>query len=355
MNEVIFIGDRAIGKKHRPFIIAEMSGNHNGNLERAMAIVKMAADCGADAIKLQTYTADTMTLKCDKPGFVIEDPNSLWHGRNLYDLYQEAHTPWEWHQPLFDYAKALGILAFSSAFDASSVAFLETLNVPAYKVASFENTDIPLIRHVAKTGKPMIISSGTASMDEMRKAVHAAQDAGCTQLIVLKCTSSYPAPASEAHLLSMKQLEKELGVMIGLSDHTKGIGTAIASVALGGVLVEKHVTLSRADGGVDCEFSLEPDELTALVLESTQAWQSLGQPQYHPTDSETASRAFRRSLYVVKDIRKGERFTPAHVRAIRPGFGLPPVEIDRIISEGFAQCDLDVGTALKRSHIGWKS
>lgn len=347
------IGARRVGEGEKPFIIAEMSGNHNGSLERALAIVDMAAEAGADAIKLQTYTADTMTIRSDKPDFLISDPNSLWHGRRLHDLYDEAHTPWEWHAPIFQRAEERGIIAFSTPFDDTAVAFLEGLNAPAYKIASFENTDLPLIRRVAATGKPLIISSGTASLDEIKTAVRTAQEAGCTQLCVLKCTSSYPAPASEANLLAIGTLRRELGVPIGLSDHTQGIGTAVAAVALGAVVIEKHVTLSRAEGGVDSAFSLEPQELAALVRESHQAWASLGRPDYAPTASEEASRRFRRSLYVVKAIAAGERFTAAHVRAIRPGFGLPTDARESIIAKGHAACDIEPGTALAQHHVRW--
>ena len=347
------IGGRMVGEGEPPFIIAEMSGNHNGSLERALSIVDMAADAGADAIKLQTYTADTMTIPSDKPDFLISDPASLWHGRMLHELYEEAHTPWEWHAPIFARAKARGILSFSTPFDFTAVDFLEVMDVPAYKIASFENTDLPLIRRVAQTGKPLIISSGTASMKEIQLAVHTAREAGCTQLIVLKCTSSYPAPASEANLLAIATLREALGVDMGLSDHTQGIGTSVAAAALGAVVIEKHVTLSRADGGVDSAFSLEPQELAALVRDSRQAAASLGSAAYAPTASEVASRKFRRSLYVVKDIRAGEAFTPAHVRGIRPGFGLPTDQREAIVSGGRAACDIEAGTALAAKHVRW--
>lgn len=351
---VFHIGARAIGLGQKPFIIAEMSGNHNGSLERAMAIVKAIAEAGADALKLQTYTADTMTIRSDKPDFRISDPNSLWAGRTLYDLYDEAHTPWAWHQPLFDYAKSLGMVAFSTPFDATAVDFLETLDVPLYKIASFENTDLPLIRKVAKTGKPMIISAGTATMEEMKQAVGAAKGAGAKYVVVLKCTSSYPAPASEANLRTMATLSAALGVPVGLSDHTQGIGTAIAAVALGAVAIEKHVTLSRAEGGVDAAFSLEPAELAALVRESVQAYESLGVADYSPSASEGASLAYRRSLYVVKPIAHGEAFTDENIRAIRPGFGLKPDEGEAIRARAVAACDLEPGTALAAKHLEWK-
>lgn len=351
---VFSVGGRLVGQGQKPFIIAEMSGNHNGSLERARLIVKAAAEAGADAIKLQTYTADTMTIRSDKPDFLIGDKDSPWTGRTLYDLYEEAHTPWEWHKPLFDYAKELGILAFSTPFDATAVDFLETLDVPIYKIASFENTDLPLIRKVAGTGKPMIISAGTASLGEIEQAVRAAREAGAKDVVVLKCTSSYPAPPREANLLTMPYLAGLFGVSVGLSDHTQGIGTSVAAIALGAVVIEKHVTLSRAEGGVDAAFSLEPPELAALVRECNQAYESLGNMRYAPSASEAASRAFRRSLYVVKAIAKGEAFTEANIRAIRPGFGLKPDEGGLIRKNAKAACDLEPGTALAHVHLDWK-
>jgi len=352
-NSTITIANKLVGPAHPPFIIAELSGNHNGSLERAMAIVKAAADAGADAIKLQTYTADTMTIRSDKPEFTISDPKSLWYGKTLYDLYEEAHTPWEWHKPLIDYAQSLGLVAFSTPFDATSVDFLLSLNVPAFKIASFENTDIPLICRVAATGKPLIISAGTATIDELHQALDAARAAGAKDIILLKCTSAYPAPHSEANLRSIPVLSEKLGVLVGLSDHTMGIGTSIAAVALGACVIEKHFTLARADGGVDSAFSLEPYELAELVRESRHAWQSLGSADYAPTSSEDASRIYRRSLYVVKPIKAGERFTSENVRAIRPGYGLPPGEIEAIIQGGAATCDLASGTALKQEHVNY--
>ncbi|MDE3016857.1 MAG: pseudaminic acid synthase [Pseudomonadota bacterium] len=347
----ITIRNRAIGPGCPPFIIAELSGNHNGSLERAKAIVKAAAEAGADAVKLQTYTADTMTIRSNKPDFFISDPKSLWHGKTLYDLYEEAHTPWEWHEPLFSYARELGLIAFSTPFDATSVDFLMTLDVPLFKIASFENTDLPLIRRVAATAKPIIISAGTATLAELEQALAAAREAGAKDIIVLKCTSAYPAPHSEANLRSIPYLAGKLGVSVGLSDHTMGIGTAVAAVALGAVVIEKHFTLSRAEGGVDAAFSLEPHELDALVREARCAWESLGSADYAPTASEAASRKYRRSLYVVKPVRASEAFTADNLRAIRPGYGLPPGELDVILQEGSAACDLEPGTALKREHV----
>ena len=351
----ITIGDRKIGADHPPFIIAELSGNHNGSLERAKAIVKAAADAGADAIKLQTYTADTMTIRSDKPEFRISDPNSLWHNRTLYDLYEEAHTPWDWHAPLFDYAKSLGLITFSTPFDATSVDFLTALDVPVFKIASFENTDLPLIRLVAATGKPLIISAGTATIAEIHAALDAARSAGARDIVLLKCTSAYPAPHREANLRSIANLSAMFGVPMGLSDHTMGIGTSVAAVALGAIVIEKHFTLDRAEGGVDSAFSLEPHELADLVRESKRAWESLGDGNYAPTKSETASRTYRRSLYAVKPIKAGEPFTRDNVRAIRPGFGLPPDRLESLVTGGTAAEDLDAGTALTDSNIARKA
>ena len=320
----IRIGNHLVGPEHRPLVVAEMSGNHNQSLERAMAIVDAAARAGADAVKIQTYTADTMTLDCDERGFRIEDADSLWRGKNLYQLYQEAHTPWEWHAPLFERCKARGVAGFSSPFDSSAVDFLETLGVPCYKIASFENTDLPLIRKVAATGKPVIISTGMASEEELRESVDTARQAGCRDLILLKCTSTYPASCDNTHLRTIPDMARRFSCFAGLSDHTAGIGAAVASVALGAVLIEKHFTLRRADGGVDSAFSLEPEELRSLVVESERAWQALGTVRYGPTAAEAKSLAYRRSLYIVADMEHGEVLTPDNLRAIRPGHGLPP-------------------------------
>ncbi|MBV8466600.1 MAG: pseudaminic acid synthase, partial [Burkholderiales bacterium] len=325
------IGQHAIGTGHRPFIIAEMSGNHNQSLERALAIVEAAAKAGAHALKLQTYTADTMTLDLTGGGFSIDDPNSLWSGKRLYKLYEEAHTPWEWHKPIFDRAQELGMLAFSTPFDETAVEFLDSLGVPAFKIASFENTDIPLIRKVAATGKPMIISTGMATVGELEESVKAAREAGCRDLILLKCTSTYPASPENTHLRTIPHLRELFGCEVGLSDHTMGVGAAVAAVSLGAVVVEKHFTLRRADGGVDSTFSLEPEEMAQLVVETERAWQAMGRVSYGPTLAEKPSLAFRRSLYVVKDVKAGEVLGKDHVRAIRPGFGLPPKYIDTVI------------------------
>jgi len=307
----------------RPYIIAEMSGNHNGSLKRALEIVDAAAKNGADAVKLQTYTADTMTLKVDLPEFKIQDESSLWAGRTLYDLYEEAHTPWEWHEPIFSRAKELGMLGFSTPFDASAVDFLEGLDVEVYKIASFENTDLPLIRKAASTGKPLIISTGLATVGEISEAVYAARLAGCVDLVLLKTTSSYPAKPESTNLRTLPHMRELFGCYVGLSDHTLGIGVSIASVSLGAGIIEKHLTLDRDDGGVDSAFSLIPSELKSLVEESDRAWASQGKPHYGPTEAELKSFVFRRSLYVTDDLEEGAVISEHNVRAIRPGYGLP--------------------------------
>lgn len=320
-----------IGAAYRPFIIAEMSGNHNQSLERALEIVDAAAKAGAHALKLQTYTAETMTLDLDKGEFFIDDPESPWNGSSLYKLYQQAYMPWEWHAPIMGRAKDLGMMCFSTPFDETAVDFLESLAVPCYKIASFESTDIPLIRRVAATGKPMIISTGMATIAELDETVRAARDAGCKDLILLKCTSTYPATPEDTNILTIPHLRDLFGCEVGLSDHTMGLGVAVASVALGAVLIEKHFTLGRADGGVDSAFSLEPEEMRALVLESERAWKALGKVSYGPTKAEGESVKLRRSLYVVKDIAAGEMLTKENVRAIRPGYGLAPKYLNVII------------------------
>lgn len=311
-----------------PFIIAEMSGNHNQSLERALQIVEAAAAAGAHALKIQTYTADTMTIDKSDGEFLISDKASLWSGKNLYQLYQEAYTPWEWHEPIFKRCRELGIIGFSTPFDETAVDFLESLNVPMYKIASFENIDLPLIQRVAVTGKPMILSTGMATIAELDEAVHTARSAGCSDITLLKCTSSYPASPEFSNVLTIPHMRQLFNCKVGLSDHTLGIGVAVASVALGAEVIEKHFTLSREEGGVDAAFSLEPDELKALVVESERAYQSLGEVFYGRTEKEKASLQFRRSLYIVKDIEEGERFTPDNLKAIRPGLGLPPKYMD---------------------------
>lgn len=333
-----------------PFIIAEMSGNHNGSLNRALEIVEAIAESGANAVKLQTYTAETMTLDVSEGQFVIDDPNSLWKGRSLYDLYREAHTPWEWHKPIFDRAKQLGLIAFSSAFDASSVDFLEDLEVPLYKIASFENNDLPLIRKVASTGKPMIISTGLASVGEISEAVNAARASGCDDITLLKTTSSYPATPENTNILTIPHLRDLFNCRVGLSDHTLGIGVAVASVALGASVIEKHVTLERSDGGVDSEFSLNPEELRLLVDETKRAKQSLGAVRYGPTDSEIGSLQFRRSIYFSSDLDSGSEITDDVIRIIRPGFGLAPKYLELILGRRLS-VPVKRGDALTWDHL----
>jgi N-acetylneuraminate synthase len=327
------LGHIPVGLDAAPVIIAEMSGNHGGSLDRALAIVEAAAHAGAHAIKLQTYTADTMTLDLNEGAFRIDDPGSLWAGRSLYDLYEEAHTPWEWHKPIFERARALGLVPFSTPFDATAVEFLESLEAPAYKIASFENVDLPLIRKVAATGKPLIISTGMATFEEVAEAAAAARDAGCRELALLKCTSSYPASPALSNLATIPHLRERFRCEVGLSDHTLGIGAAVASVALGATVIEKHVTLSRADGGVDAAFSLEPDELRRLVDETRSAWQAVGHLQTGPTEAERASLVFRRSLYITEDLRPGDLLSPHNLRAIRPGLGLAPKHLDVLLGK----------------------
>ncbi|NLY80177.1 MAG: pseudaminic acid synthase [Lysinibacillus sp.] len=335
----------------KPFIIAEMSGNHNQSLERALEIVEAAAKSGAHAIKIQTYTADTLTLNVETKDFMIQDNESLWKGKSLYELYNEAYTPWEWHKPIFDRAKELGLIAFSTPFDETAVDFLEELDVPLYKIASFENNHLPLIKKVASTGKPMIISTGMATLAELDELVRTAKEAGCKDLVLLKCTSTYPATPENSNILTiphMKQLFED--VQVGLSDHTLGIGVAVASVALGATVIEKHFTLSRADGGVDAAFSLEPTEMKALVEETERAWLALGKVTYGPTEKEKASLKFRRSKYVSKDIKKDEKFCKENIKIIRPGYGLEPKYWDEVIGKRAVR-DFKAGTPLKLSDL----
>lgn len=339
------IDNREVGRHAAPFIVAEMSGNHNQSLDRALAIVDAAAAAGAHALKIQTYTADTMTIDFAEREFSIRDEGSLWQGKSLYKLYQEAYTPWEWHEPIFARCRELGMIGFSTPFDATAVDFLEQLAVPCYKIASFENIDLPLIRRCAATGKPLIISTGMASLSELEDAVAAAREAGCTQLILLKCTSTYPAEPDNSHIRTIPHLRDLFGCEVGLSDHTMGTGVAIASVALGASLIEKHFTLRRSDGGVDSAFSLEPEELHALVTESERAWRALGQVRYGPTKAEEASRKYRRSLYVVRDLLAGDTLTTENIRAIRPGLGLPPKWTDAVLGRKVRR-DVTRGTPL---------
>ncbi len=348
MNETIKIEGRSIGRSHQPFIIAEMSGNHNQSLDRALGIVDAAAKSGAHALKLQTYTADTMTLNLSRDEFFIDDPNSLWSGRSLHKLYQEAHTPWEWHGPIFERARSLGMIPFSTPFDATAVDFLERLGVSCYKIASFENTDLPLIRKVAATGKTMIISTGMATVADIDEAVRSAKEAGCKDLVLLKCTSTYPAAAADTNLLTIPHMRALFGCEVGLSDHTFGIGASVASVALGASVIEKHFTLSRADGGVDSTFSMEPDEMAALVVETERAWMALGQVYYGLTEKEQKSRIFRRSLYVAEDLAAGDTLTESNLRIIRPGLGLPPKYFEKLIG-------MRVGRAVRRgTPMSWE-
>ncbi|RBQ16499.1 pseudaminic acid synthase [Spongiactinospora rosea] len=339
------IGGRPIGPEHPPFVVAEMSGNHNGDLDRALAIVDAVAEAGAHAVKLQTYRADTITVDCDLPAFRIGEGHALWGGQTLYRLYEGAHTPWEWHEPIFRRARERGLIAFSSPFDATAVELLESLDTAAYKIASSEIVDLPLIERCAATGRPLIISTGMASAGEIDAAVAAARGAGCAEPVVLGCTASYPAPPEHSDLRALPLLRDLTGAVVGLSDHTPGIGAAVAAVALGACLIEKHVTLSRADGGVDAAFSLEPYELAALVAESERAWQALGRARIGPRPSEREGLRFRRSLYVVADVSAGEPVTERNVRSIRPAGGLPPQAIPLVIGRTFTR-DATAGTPL---------
>jgi pseudaminic acid synthase len=335
--------DRDIGAGYRPYLIAEMSGNHNRSLERALAIVDAAAAAGADAIKLQTYTADTMTLDVRTAGFVIDDPASLWTGRQLYELYKEAYTPWEWHAPIIERARGHGMHCFSSPFDETAVDFLQGLDVPAYKIASFENTDLPLIRKVASTGRPMIISTGMATVAEIDEAVRTARDAGCGDIVLLKCTSTYPATPENTNIRTIPNMRETFGCEIGLSDHTMGTGVAVGAIALGATVVEKHFTLRRSDGGVDSAFSMQPEEFSALRVEGDRAWQALGRVTYGGTGAELKSREHRRSLYIGRDIAAGTVLSRDNVRVVRPGFGLPPKHLEAVLGRRVAR-DAAAGT-----------
>ncbi|MGI8952512.1 MAG: pseudaminic acid synthase [Chitinophagaceae bacterium] len=345
MINSIKIKDRIIGTEQKPFIIAEMSGNHNQSLERALQIVKAAADAKADAIKLQTYTADTITFNGSREEFFIRDENSLWKNQKLYDLYKQAYTPWEWHQPIFDYAKKLGLIAFSSPFDESAVDFLETLNVPLYKIASFENTDHILLKKAAKTGKPIIMSTGVATITDMQESIKVLRGEGCKELILLKCTSTYPASPENTNVVTIPHMRELYDCNIGLSDHTMGIGVSIAAVALGACVIEKHFTLSRADGGVDSAFSLESTEFKNLVIETERAFLSLGKINYELSEKEKKSLQFKRSLYLVKDIEAGEIITAEHIKSIRPANGLHTKFYENILGKTATQ-NAKAGTPL---------
>lgn len=327
------VADKYIGKNAPPFLIAEMSGNHNQSLDRALAIVDAVASTGAHALKLQTYTADTMTLDLTEGEFSIKDTKSLWKGQTMYSLYQKAHTPWEWHKPIMERANRHGLICFSTPFDETAVDFLEELNVPCYKIASFENIDLPLIRKVARTSKPMIISTGMATIAELDEAIRTARENGCREIVLLKCTSTYPANPENTNISTIPHMQQLFNCEVGISDHTLGIGVAIAGVALGATVIEKHFTLSRADGGVDAIFSMEPPEMKALVTESRRAWQALGQITYGPTEAEEEATLRRRSLYIAEDMQGGDILTSKNMRSIRPGQGLAPKYYDILIGK----------------------
>lgn len=348
MSKCISIAGRKIGLNYPPYIIAELSANHNGDINRAYKIMEEAKKAGADAIKLQSYTADTITLDCDTDDFQII--GGLWGGQTLYQLYKDAHMPWDWHKLLFDKAKELDITIFSSPFDFTAVDLLEELDAPAYKIASFEIVDLPLIRRVAKTGKPMIISTGMATLEEVTAAVNTARDNGCNEIVLLQCVSGYPAPAEEYNLRTIPDFSSRFDVVAGLSDHTLDNTTAIASVAVGACVIEKHVTLDRNGGGPDDSFSLEPKELTELCKATSVVWQALGKVSYERSEAERGNVRARRSLYVTQDISAGDLFTEDNIRSVRPGFGLEPKYYDEVIGKKASQ-DLSFGTALAMKHI----
>lgn len=329
MTKSFSIAGRRISADTPPYVVAEMSGNHNGDIGRAYAIMEAAKEAGADAIKMQTYTADTITIDHNGPGFTIE--GGLWNGRTLHELYQEAHTPWDWHEGLFDKANDLGIVLFSAPFDATAIDLLESFDAPAYKIASFEAIDLPLIERTAATGKPLIISTGMADFSEIEEAVGAARNGGAEELLILHCVSGYPAPVSDCNLATIPDLAEKLNVMVGLSDHTLGTAVPIAAVAHGAVMIEKHVTLRRADGGPDAAFSLEPNELKELIDGVKNAWEAFGRPHYDRKESEKGNAIFRRSLYVVEDTAQGDVFTEQNLRSIRPGFGLAPKHLPDVL------------------------
>ena len=350
-EQSVKLSNRSVGTDYPPFIVAEMSGNHNQTLDRAIEIVDAVAKTGAHAIKLQTYTADTMTLNLNEGEFRIDDPESLWYGESLYQLYDKAHTPWEWHKPIYDRCKENNLICFSTPFDETAIDFLESLNNPIYKVASFENTDLPLVRKIASTGKPIIISTGMATLSELDETVRTARESGCKHIVLLKCTSNYPASTENSNVATISHLKDLFKCQIGLSDHTLGIGAALASISFGATFIEKHVTLSRVEGGVDSSFSLEPSELEMLVVESKRAWQAIGKIQYGPDKSENASLQFRRSIYVAQNIKAGEIFTEENIRTIRPGFGLPPKYYPTLLGKKVNK-DVKMGTPLSWDMIG---
>lgn len=344
----IKIGNYLIGNNQKPFIIAEMSGNHNQSLDRALELVDAASAAGAHALKLQTYTADTITMK---GAYTIKDANSLWNGKELHELYQMAYTPWEWHQPIFQRARENGMVAFSSPFDETAVDFLETLNVPCYKIASFENTHHPLLKKVAATGKPVIMSTGVSSVEDIAESVRVLKNAGCKNIILLKCTSTYPATPENSNLVTIPHLAQLHNCIVGLSDHTMGVGVSVAAVALGARVIEKHFTLRRADGGVDSAFSLEPEELHALVIETERAFLSLGKIQYGVQQAEEKSKLFKRSIYIAEDIKAGDILTEQNTKIIRPGLGIEPKFYEMILGKK-VNCNIVKGSPLKWEFIG---
>jgi len=343
-----------IGIDQKPFIIAEMSGNHNQSLDRALKITEAAAASGAHMLKLQTYTADTLTLDINESEFIIEDKDSLWKGKSLYELYQEAYTPWEWHEPIMKRSSELGMLCFSSPFDDTAVDFLEELDVPAYKIASFENAHLPLLKKVASTGKPMIISTGMATISELNQTVSTIRESGCQQFALLKCTSTYPASPKDSNVLTIPHMRDLFGCEVGLSDHTLGVGAAVSAVAHGATVIEKHFTLLRDDGGVDSAFSLEPEEMKQLVIETKSAWQSLGKVTYGPTEAEQSSIDFRSSLYIAEDMKEGDVLNEKNLRIVRPGFGLPP-KFYNILLDRKVSCDVKKGTSVSWDIISDKN
>lgn len=350
MKKDINFGNIIIGNDHKPFIIAEMSGNHNQSLKKALEIIDIAASTGAHAIKLQTYTADTLTIKSTSKDFIIKDKKSLWKDRNLYELYEEAHTPWEWHKALFERAEELGILCFSTPFDETSVDFLEDLGVPGYKIASFENNHLPLLKKIAQTGKPVIMSTGISTLSDITIAVKTLKENGCKDIVLLKCTSTYPATPENTNISTIPHMAELFDCHVGLSDHTLGTGVAVASVALGARVIEKHFTIDRSQGGVDADFSLEPSEFKLLVEETERAFQSLGQVTYGITDAEMNSKKFKRSIYVVKDMEEGENFTKDNIRIIRPGLGVAPKYFEVFLGKKINR-SVKKGTALSFDFI----
>jgi N-acetylneuraminate synthase len=341
----INIGNKLVGSKHKPFIIAELSANHGQSLEKALRLVDAAAEVGADAIKLQTYTADTITIDVRKNEFFIDDPDSLWQGISLYELYQKAMTPWQWHKEIFERATSLGMTFFSTPFDDTAVDFLESLSVPCYKIASFENIDHGLLKKVARTNKPVIMSTGMASLEELTESVAVLKENGCKDLILLKCTSSYPAEPIDANIVTISKLRELFGCQIGLSDHTLGLGVSVASVALGATVIEKHFVLDRNDNDIDSAFSLEPEELKNLIVETKRAWQSLGEVSFTPTPKEVKSQKHRRSLYICEDLKAGDVLNEKNLRSIRPGLGLAPKHLDEVLGKAVKQ-NVAKGTAL---------